>query len=469
MPPINISYSANKRSIGAFPELVQLNMVAERTPTQIERPVALVARPGLKPFTTVGQGPVRGIYQKAGLFGGDAIIVSGTQVFRVAANGTVVPLTGTVPGRNRVKIDLGRDENGEDVGRIATGAGLFVISGSTVTEEDFPSATRLGCADILEHRSFWVAIVNGTDRVYYIVPGTSTWNALDFADAEYEPDKLVALDSVGDVMMFMGDTTVEGWALTGDSNNPIQPAGGVAYDMGCRARDSVSAIGNVLFWVDERCNVRMSNGGPPAVISDSALSEQIRLYPADKLRAWTFGLDGHLYYVLTTSGATWVYDVSAETWARFESKGYGFWRAHLGTDVSGVVLATDALPGSNKVWLVDPARATDETDEITCAFTGMLEAPEGRASISNVVLACATGFSPRSGQGSAPVWAMRYSDDQAATWSPWQYASVGATGKHKAEVRWNRLGQVSPPGRFFQLRCTDPVTRRVSDFRANVP
>lgn len=468
MPPIHISYSANKRSIGAFPELLQTDVIAERTPTQLERPLALMARPGLKSFVTVGQGPVRGIYQKAGIFGGDAIIVSGTQVFRVATNGTVTTFTGAVAGRNRVKIDLGRDNNANDIGRIATRTGLYLISGTTVTEEDFPDNTRPGCADVLEHRSFWLAIVTGTDRIYYIVPGDSAWTALDFTDAQYQPDKLVALDALGEVIMLMGDTTVEGWALTGDSNNPIQPAGGIAYDVGCRARDSVSTIAGVMFWVDERCNVRMTTGGPPQVISDSALAEQIRAQPDDKLRAWSFGLDGHLYYVMFTGANTWVYDASAEIWSRFTSKGYAYWRAHLGTDVSGVVMATDALPGSNKVWLVDPYVTTDEGEEIACTFTGMLEVPEGRVSVSNLVLSCAMGFAPRSGQGSDQLMAMRYSDDETATWSPWQYASMGTTGRHKGEVRWNRLGQASPPRRIFQLRSTDPGTRRFSDLRANV-
>lgn len=469
MAAIAIPYLAAKRTVGRFPELTMQNFIVERTETQIERPLALIGRAGLKPFVTVGQGPVRGLYQKAGLFNDDALIVSGTQVFRVAQNGQVTTLTGSVAGRGRVRIDMGRDADANDIARIATGEGLYLVSGNTVTEEDFPDNTRPGCQDILEFRSFWIAIRTGSDLVYYLVPGSTTWTALDYASAEYQPDKLEALESRGQGLWFLGTDSTEVFGLTGDGNDPIAPIGGMAYDAGCRARDTAVNIAGVLFWVDQRCNVMMSTGGAPESISSSALAEQIRLSPAEDLRAWGYGRDGHVFYVLTTGDATWVFDASSERWGRFSSKGYTYWRAHLGSDVGGFVIASDALQGSNKVWKLEPGRNTDEDDEIVRRFTAMIEVPEGALSLGNVVVNMALGYSPRTGQGSSPLVGMRYSDDGTATWSGWQWASPGITGARKGQVRWNRLGQVRPPNRFLEFTCSDPIEVRVSDVRGNVP
>ena len=471
MAAIAIPYLASKREVGRFPELTMRNLIVERTETQLERPLALISRPGLKPFVTVGQGPVRGLYRKAGLFNDQTMIVSGTQVFLVADNGQVTTLTGSVAGRGRVRIDMGRDDEANDIARIATGTALYLVSGSTVTAEDFPGsgADAAGCTDVLEFRSFWIAIRAGTDLVYYQVPGVSTWTLLDYAAAEYQPDKLEALESLGQGLWFLGTDTTEVWALTGDGNDPIAPAGGQAYDAGCRARDTAVSIAGVLFWVDQRCNVRMTTGGVPQVISDSALAEQIRGVPAEDLRAWAFGLDGHVYYVLTTGEATWVFDASAERWSRFSSKGYDYWRAHLGTDVGGVVICSDALQGSNQVWKLDTDRQTDGDDEYPAFFTAMIEQPEGALPLGNVVVNMAKGYAPRSGQGSSPLVGMRYGDNDATKWSAWQWASPGITGARDGQVRWNRLGMVRPPNRFIQILCSDPIERRFSDVRGNVP
>jgi hypothetical protein len=467
MTSIPLAYGAFVRDVGKFPELVQRNLLAEKAPGQQEKMFALLARPAVRAFVTFGTGPLRGIFRKPGVFGGDAIIVSGTSVYRLAPTGVATLQTGSVPGRDRVRMDGGNDTAGDSLVRIATGDGLYQLSGSTVAAEDFPEAAGPGAQDICFHRGFWLGIEVGTDKVYFQVPGDSTWDALSFASAEYQPDRAVAIRPRGDQIFIFGEATTEVWALTGEADPAIAPYGGLNFDFGCKARDSVANIGEAILWVDDKCSVRLSEGGEARIVSNHGLSEQIRQYMGEELRAWTFTVDQHEMYCLTLGeDQTWVYDLTTDLWSRFTSKGYPFWRAHLGVDVSGTIYALDALQGSGEVFRLDPDYTSDDGDEIERLFSGYVEMSEGRRGCPEVEMIASVGHVPRTGQGSAPLASLRYSDDQAQTFGPWKHAAMPATGKFSGRVRWRGLGQIKRPyGRVFQVRLTDPVVGRISDLR----
>lgn len=467
MPSINIAYGAHKRDVGRFPELVLRDLIAERAPGQQEKPLALIARPAVVDFATLGAGPLRGVFRKPGVFDGDALILSGTTLYRLASTGVATAQTGTVTGRDRVRIDGGIDTAGDSYARIATGDALFELSGSAVAEEDFPQAGGAGAQDICFHRGFWLGIEAGTDKVYYQVPGDATWDPLSFGSAEYQPDKAVAIRPRGDQIFIFGEATTEVWALTGEADPAIAPYGGLNFDFGCRARDSVANVGDAILWVDDKCSVRMSEGGEARIVSDHWLAEQIRKVAAEDLRAWTFTFDEHPIYCLTLGDeATWVYDLKNDLWSRFGSKGYDNWRAHLGVDVSGTIYALDALQGSGQVFKLDPDATSDEGDEIACTFSAVVEQAEGFTTIGELELIASVGHAPRTGQGSAPLVSLRWSDDQAQTWSTWRHAEMPLTGKYAGRIKWRRLGQIKEPyGKIFQIRCTDPLVRRFSDLR----
>lgn len=467
MPKLAIAYGASRQDVGKFPELTQRNCVVVKAPSQQETPVALLVRPGLTDFGEVGTGPLRGVARKAGLFGNDALLVSGNTLYRVASTGVATAFSGTIAGRDRVKIDIGRDADDNDVARIATGDAMYMATGASVAAEDFPEAGGAGAQDLVFHRGYWIAIEAGTDKAYYQIPGETTWNALDFASAEYQPDKLVAVDSVRDQIWFLGDVTTEPFTLTG-ADPAIAPYGGLAFDVGCRSRDAVVSIGGSIIWVDDRCNVQMSSGGEPRPIADAGLIALIREANAEDLRAWGFGLDGHVFYVLSLGASTWVYDQSGPTWGTWDSKGYDYFRGHLGCEYAGQIITLDALQGSGQIWLVDPGAMDDDGEEIGCEFSAFMEVKEGRVRVGNVELIGLTGDAPMTGQGSAPLVGMRYSDDGAKTWSSWRWASMQTTGQYRGRVRWRQLGQArAPQGRVFQFRCSEPIGRRFSDVRVN--
>lgn len=466
MVGVPFSFGAYHRT--GFPPLTQTNMLAERTASQITNPMALILRPGLDNFANVGAAPLRGINRKTGLFDEAAIVVSANEVFRLAPSSAVTQQTGILEtDEGRVQIAMGRDSDGESQARIVDGQRIYLVEGTTVTAENFPSASEQDGADSVAYiRQFWLAVKAGTAQVYYLVPGDTDWNALEFATAEYQPDPIICIGILGDQIFLLGSASTEVWALTGTTSPAIAPYGGLAWDLGCKARDTVCNMrGSSLIWVTDKCEVVQSFGSTPQIISDNGIAERIRRSDPMTLRAWTFSIDQHIYYVLSLADETWVYDVTTKLWSNSASYDRDYWRAHLGTDVSGDAYALDAQIGSNQVWKVNPDSLLDAGDPIVATATAFHEIKSGRQGCGNISIIASVGLGLQEGQGSNPIVEMRWSDDQGRTWTDWKDTSLGRVGNYEKRVRWNRLGQIRAPGRYFQFRRSDPVVFRLSDVR----
>ncbi len=464
---IPFAVGAYKRTAGRFPEVVQTNLLPESSPTDQEEGIALLARPGLTAFTTVGTAPIRGIKSRPGMFNGDTIVVANDTVYRVTSTGVATALSGTVAGFDRVRIDIGRNDADEDIARIATGDELYVVDETSVTAEDFPDATQPGCTDIVYHLQHWFGVEAGTDKVYFQIPGATTWTALEFVSAEYEADRIVFIRSRGEQLIFGGSDTTEVWALSGQADPAVVPYGGQVWNYGCRARDTAVTIGDTLLWVDNRNSVRLFDGGEPVIVSDHGLAEELGTFTDAELRAWGFSLHQHTYYVLTCGDMlTAVYDLVTKKWTRFTSSGETYWLAHLGTDAGGLALAADAV--TNQIYQVDGDALDDDGSEIVAEWTAYLELNEGRLEIANVVLDMSIGFVDLGETN--PLIGLRISRDGGQNYGDVRYIDLPLTGEFRHPPRWNRCGQFrAPHGVWLKFNTSDLGVKRISGVRGNVP
>lgn len=465
MTQIPLAYGAADRRVGDFPKLETVNMFAE-TPASDPKSMALVGRAGLEDLAEVNIGPKRAVFQRAGLFDGDALVLSGETLSRVTAGGIVTPFTGSVAGENIVSIDAGPGVGGVSECRIATGTEVYLASGTTVAAEAFPDDA--GVTAVLYIRGFWIAIRADTQVLYSRVPGDLVWDPITFTSAEYEPDKAVGLARLGDTVLVFGETSLEPFALTGTAVNPIEPYGGSAQDVGCRARDTIVNLADGVFAVGDDSAVYKFT--PSArVISDNALSERIRLSSAMNLRAWGFRQDQHAFYVLNLGDETWVYDDSNQLWSNWRSNGFNYFRAQIGTEVEGKVLCADVSTDTGQLWRMTPEKLTDDGDEVERIATAFYPQTEGSTICGNLVLDCARGVAPITGQGSNPLVGMRQSFNKGKTWTPWRFRTLGALGDYRDKARWNNCGTIRSQGMMVQLKATDPTVIRFSRLTMNAP
>jgi hypothetical protein len=469
MPDISLSFANYQRQW--FPQAVALNCLAERAPSKPTAPQALFARPGLVDFAEPATAPFRGVFQRDGLLGDASFMVMNNAAVLLDADGVETAITGTIAGDDEVEIDGGLDADFNSIVRVANGSALYKYDSSTgaIVQEDFPDVGGAGATSVGFWKGYWVATEAGTDAVFYLKPGETAWNPIMYAAAEYGPDRTVGLRILGELAWLMGTATTEPWRLTGDGSDPMGPAGGLAFDYGCR---NIAAArncgGQALIWVDNNCAVQLTQGGEPVIISGEGEAEQIRRCPAADLSATYFVKDQHPVYVLHLGTmATLVYDLAAKRWFRFSSLGYDYWRVRFVATIGDKALACDRI--SNTVWTLDPDALSDGDDVFPVEFCGFLPVSEGQVDVGNVELDCLTGEAPRMGQGSDPQIGLRISRDDGRTWSDVRYRPLGAAGE-TISPRWNGLGMATAPrGLLLKWECSEPVGRRFSAARVNVP
>jgi len=195
-----------------------------------------------------------------------------------------------------------------------------------------------------------------------------------------------------------------------------------------------------------------------------------------QLRAWTYTMDGHDFYVLRLGDfTTLVYDTFSKQWSEWRGADLPFWRANTGMNwIGGQKFATDY--GSNVVvgddtwgllWFLDPLLPYDEAPDS--------EAPAQQIPFDRVV----SGQVTLRGRDSVPCYGiflagdnygltatdftpgvtLETSDDDARTFDNQGMITVPADYEQQDPYEWLSLGLMSSPGRIFRITDNGVFTR----------
>lgn len=411
MVKVNFNTSDFQRQVAGEGALVQKNRYFEKNPFLTDDGTALIARPGLKRLTDVGDGPIRGMASEAGSFNGDLFLASGGSLWRMdnklnktsiytglfnpergvvrmaitaqigdtpeymfaadgrnlfvyVANGYAMgTLTGSPANNDVVRIDnvyykwtngsvnagtpdgtlsnpwlvnlgvtsinaftnlasainvsglAGTDYStsttknglvvatnwtstlvsvraslvgllGNSIITTETGSGIVWSNGGTLTGGGSPSISQvqipndMGVIDVAVINSFVIVVpvqLNGYQgRFYWIEPGETTVDPLNFATAERSPDGVYGVQVFGDQFWLPGESTTEVWYVSQDATNRMQRLQGVVLDRGSWQNTS-KAIHETMILVDGDGGVFTVNGSSPQRISTPDIEEEIRL------------------------------------------------------------------------------------------------------------------------------------------------------------------------------------------------
>ena len=444
--------AADSRMVNLFPELV---------PEGGNEPAFLSRAPGLRLLTTVGTGPIRGMWQ----FGAYGYVVSGTALYRVDTSWSAT-LLGTVTGTGPVSMA----DNGTQL-FIAANGPSYIYNASTnvfaaITDPDFPGAGTVGFLD-----GYFVFNEPNSQRIWVtsLLDGTSI-DPLDFASAEGSPDGVVAIIVDHREVWVYGTNSVEVWYDSGEADFPLTRVQGAFNEIGCAAAYSVAKLDNGLFWLGSdargRGIVYRANGYTGTRISTHAIEWQIQQYGdlSDAI-GYTYQQDGHAFYVLVfpSANATWVYDVATQAWHERAGWVDGAFTRHrgncqmsfgdeivIGDYENGNLYAFDlnvyADNGAVQRWLRSWRALPTGADNMF------------RTTHHTLQLECETGVGLNSGQGENPQVMLRWSDDGGHTWSSEHWRSMGRIGAHGYRTIWRRLGMTMKiRDRVYEVSGTDPV------------
>lgn len=112
-------------------------------------------------------------------------------------------------------------------------------------------------------------------KFYWIEPGETTIDPINFATAERAPDEIHQVGVFGNLFWLFGATTTEPWLTTGDALSPVQRYTSILFDRGSWEGTAVQ-VKDSLIVVDENGGVFQIQGGQQR-ISRPDIEERIRL------------------------------------------------------------------------------------------------------------------------------------------------------------------------------------------------
>lgn len=422
---------------------------------------ALVLRPGLKLFATVGNGPIRGAHKPVNY---DAIVVSGNQVYRVKSDKSTV-LLGTISSSSG---PVSMADSGTDLVIVDGTSNGYLIDLATYSFSSITAAGFYGADNVHFADQRYIFNRPGTGQFYISKAYTLTTRVLAFDPLEFAFIQIAAENIVSHItdrseIWLFGEQNVEVWANNGASFMPYERLQGGVMQIGCIASHSVARFDNTVVWLGQGEKgsgiVWLGNNYSPLRISTHAMEAEFQTYSTLKdAQAYVYQQGGHEFYVLTfpTAGKTWVYDAATKAWNQraYLSNGIqGRERANAYAYAYGLHLVGDYQNGN--LYQLDLSTYSDNGDPIKWTRScHVLQGPDfDWQYFSELQIEMEAGVGLESGLD--PQVSLSWSDDGGHTWSNEHFRSMGKMGKYLTRVRWLRLGRSR--GRIFRLTGSDPV------------
>lgn len=222
---------------------------------------------------------------------------------------------------------------------------------------------------------------------------------------------------------------------------------------------------------------------PPAQVSQLFVRAIIRGHVENpRIRAWTFSLDGHDFYVIRLGDTlTLVYDAYSEQWMDWQDFDHAYWRVSIGTVWTGAAalaqnFGSSVVAGDDSwglLWFLDPEQPYDEHPDYT--------APDQQLYFERITM----GQVPIRGRENLPCYAtwlttdmgepaydgagvrLEISDDAGVTFDDQGTVEITA-GAAYPELSWYSLGQIEAPGRLFKI-TDDGAIMRIDGLEMNDP
>lgn len=332
--PSNVNFSVNvdtERTV---------NYVWEGSGAGIPKvPASFYSRPGLRPWVTIDQGPVRALLTQDDLLWA----VSGGLFVEGFASQTAIVRGLVASDGNPATISSNGGADGSG------GHQLLIVSGglgyiydlvaktlSPITDTDFPTPALMG--GYIDSYFFVLKSQSNQFQISVSEDGTD-WDGLDVAQIEQWPGRILSLVVSHNELWPMSATRTNPWYDSGASF-PFQPVLGASMQAGILAPWSAVNLDNTLYWLGQTdlggAQVFLADGYTPKRISTHAVETSIQALGqgASQAIAWTCQMNGHSFYILylPTNDTHWVYDAASGLWTEWASwnPDPGLWIPHPG-------------------------------------------------------------------------------------------------------------------------------------------
>lgn len=420
------------RLVNAFSEMAEGDKAAM---------FAVMAIPGLVPFSDIGAQGCRGLHVMDKVLYG----VFGTTLYSIDANGVETSI-GSIPGSTPVQMA----DNGAQLAIQSETTGYVLDSGIIYTGiTNLPPVSGLTYID-----GYFVWTVADSDQfVISAINDGLSYDPLDVATVEGNPDDNIGVINDHRELQFYGANTVEIWYNSGAADFPFERQGNAFIERGIRDRNSLIKIDNSVHFVGDDLVVYRLNGYDPVRISTHAIEGDIAA--ASWFRAFTYTLLGHKFYVLNTDVGTFAYDMATGAWHNRRSLGRDNYRVGFAVTCYGTIVMGDAYTG--KCYTPDMNVNTEDGDEIPVEIlVPSIQSERAKQTLYAFEAQIQAGVG--NSDDPDPQVILQYSRDGGNTWSPELSRSMGKVGEYLTRAIW-RIGV-----QFYQIQLRMKMPSKAQRF-----
>jgi hypothetical protein len=448
-----------KRAVNVYPVIPQSSAVTAR---------ALFHTPGIVSLNNTIQGTSRGALVFSD---GTPYRVIGATLYSFDHLGNETD-HGVISGAD----DVSMASNGINIAIVNPTGNSYFFTPATGVLELSNSAGFLvhGQATSVEFKGGYYAYT--TDLVWFsssskTINDGKDFNALDFTDAEINPDLIVRGFNDHNQLYILGDTTTQVYRNIVTEGFPFQLIPGALIPKGCAARNTVISFDNSFLFMgggmNEKPGIYRALGSSLEKISTQSIDQLIHGNSDEVIsnaRAFSYAEGGNYFAVFTVGNNTFVYDQTTSQlsgkpeWHERQTgvtNGTGFqaWRAVHGVKAYGKIQVGDDRSGL--VGEIDRDTYTEYGNTIERFWTTKPFINNGDDIFSHEIeLVMQTGLGDATTPD--PIIRMDYSDNGSRSFNSEIRKSMGKVGEYKKRVRWSRLGRI-PLTRVLRWKTTDPV------------
>lgn len=419
--------------------------------------------PGLQLFNNLGASPTRGMHWFEAF--NILCVVQRGNLFIVAADGTSTMYT-LSPTDISGYVSMANNGNYGSLGKqlcIATGTAVYIYDAVThaitnvLTTGANPIPYAADTVTFLDGYFIANRINSGQFYISTAYDGLS-WDGLNFATAESNPDNLVAVVADKGYLALFGTSSVELWANTGEALFPFSRVQGAPTNSGLASRWSLSyanGFSTGLFRNKQGAlSICQLQGYQVTPISSTDIDYIINNYntPTNCV-GFGYYLNGRPFYQITfiEDQKTWLYDFSSGAWSQLKSWGISRHTADLGCSFDTKFIVSDYNDG--QLYILDPDVFTDNGQPIERELTSghVFAATRNNMTIRRLRLDMEGGV----GLTTQPTVMLQISRDGGNTYGNEKWTNLGTSGQNYKRAEWRRLGHARDF--LFKIRITDPI------------
>lgn len=408
--------------------------------------------PGLKPWST-GIGADRGWH----IMNSVLYKVNGNSLVRISSLGTLTAL-GAIAGNDRAIFA----DDGSNL-YVVCNSTIYHWSGSalsTVTQSVVTNPSSIAYIN----RQFIITGDNGLFGTSDVADGT-TYNALNYAEAESNPDPLYRAYVFSQLLYLAGLRSVEPWWNSGEGNPPFSRQDSALMNVGIIGKHAITNSDQYLYWLNDERQFVQAIGSSARSISSSSAAYKVEGYATvSDCIASSFTMCGQVFIVWSFPSAnkTLCYSETSNYWIELQSDTQypgDRWYGNAVMRCYEKNLVADYRNGN--VYELDFDTYTDNGDTRTRIrtlpnITGKLIGKQGkRITVGGITFDAQVGVGLASGQGSSPLLMCEFANDGGHVFDAEQHVSIGAMGDYTLPITFDAFS--TGYSIRCRIKCSDPV------------